>query len=457
MNVSLSLRDPLGEPDAGPRGLVFAPAEAGPAGQARPPGLSSPHIWPLRESSAPSDGPETDYDPWDEARRDASDGCWGPEWAIRNWRGRQLGRQAPRLIWYQGGNLAVFRHPPVRPPVRRGDRGIISRFSAGSRLRLLRKMNKIDRNRVKPASIWMLTLTYPGRWVADPAVWKRDLQTLRKRIDRTWGKMGAYWKLEPQRRGAPHFHLLMFTPVNMHDGMTLTGYRMHQGRRISRWRGGQVNQFAQWIKTAWAAVVGSDDPAHVQAGTSVEPLESFKGAVAYAGKYLGKSCFFVDPDTGEELKVGRFWGEWCGELIPKAKPTCVALLWDHWTRIRRAMRKWADVQRTIKGDKPQTGPLTRVNAMNGITRSCQVFIPGELVRRLVLHYAGPEAFAQVNAFDRHRVMPRPGSFYEWVRRQELENQARNARPPDPETRLGWILGELESLNLWSDDDGSYLN
>jgi len=54
----------------------------------------------------------------------------------------------------------------------------------------------------------MVTLTYPGEWESvapDGASVKRHMVLWRKRFQREWGEPARYlWKLEFQRRGAPH-------------------------------------------------------------------------------------------------------------------------------------------------------------------------------------------------------------------------------------------------------------
>jgi len=62
----------------------------------------------------------------------------------------------------------------------------------------------------------MVTLTYPGDWKSiapDGASVKRHIRLWRKRFHREYGEPARYiWKLEFQRRGAPHIHLWMPPP-----------------------------------------------------------------------------------------------------------------------------------------------------------------------------------------------------------------------------------------------------
>lgn len=64
----------------------------------------------------------------------------------------------------------------------------------------------------------MITLTYPGDWeviTRDGASVNRHIVLWRKRFERECGEPVRYiWKLEFQRRGAPHIHLWMAPPMS---------------------------------------------------------------------------------------------------------------------------------------------------------------------------------------------------------------------------------------------------
>ncbi|WP_461480157.1 rolling circle replication-associated protein [Mycobacterium sp. HUMS_1102779] len=89
----------------------------------------------------------------------------------------------------------------------------------------------------------MITLTYPGDWevvAPDGASVKRHIVLWRTRFQREYGESARYiWKLEFQRRGAPHIHLWMAPPMS--PGRSCRG-------------------FAQWLSETWAQVVNHPDP-----------------------------------------------------------------------------------------------------------------------------------------------------------------------------------------------------
>lgn len=137
--------------------------------------------------------------------------------------------------------------------------GVITEWSRKSRSSMCRTFAELDysplleSDRV-PA---MVTLTYPGDWevvAPDGASVKRHMVLWRKRFQREYGEAARYiWKLEFQRRGAPHIHLWMAPPTS--PGRSGRG-------------------FAQWLSETWAQVVNHPDceqkARHQLAGTAIE-------------------------------------------------------------------------------------------------------------------------------------------------------------------------------------------
>lgn len=208
------------------------------------------------------------------------------------------------LAYAKNGNVAsvvlnfdAFR--ALSEPIPQGDRvrGIVSTFSPQARGRLLTLLNSVDREKVPAGSVWFGTLTYPSSWPRDPSEWKRHLSTFIKRFERKWGKVPIVHKLEYQRRGAPHYHLLFI------------------------WIGAkpELSAFREWMAEAWSTVVASEEKEkHKLAGTQCDPAESWGGVNSYIGKYMSKevSQLPVDPSTGEIHPPGRYWGVHRKSLLP---------------------------------------------------------------------------------------------------------------------------------------------
>lgn len=166
-------------------------------------------------------------------------------------------------------------------------RGKIKKFTDGSRRRLLRVVNSIDRSKFDPKRVIMVTLTYPKSYPSARAS-KKHLDTFLKRLERAYGRMAIIWKLEPQKRGAPHYHLLLFLTMPYCE-----------------------ESLIPWVSNSWYEVVDSGDEKHLRAGTRVEQIRDWGGVASYAAKYLGKSCTSEGWDF-----PGRFWGKRYDDMLP---------------------------------------------------------------------------------------------------------------------------------------------
>lgn len=226
--------------------------------------------------------------------------------------------------FYAGGSLVQVKTGKIAGLRRAGGglRGRVRGFSQASRRRLLRKIATIDQAAIPV----FVTLTYPAEWSQDSGEWKRDFDRWCKRLRRRFPLAGLVWKLEAQRRGAPHFHCLVW--------------------------GAECGQLRAWAAAAWFESVGSGDVRHLRAGTRVEMIRSWRGVRSYAAKYLGKASL-----AGAWEAPGRIWGVRYGENIPWAE--AVKLACSDWqaARLMRAMRRYAQ----LRGLKSHTGLTVLVN------------------------------------------------------------------------------------------------
>ena len=155
-------------------------------------------------------------------------------------------------------------------------RGAITEFSKGARRRALRLVASLRRD-IQPV---FATLTYPDIFDSDPRRWKRDQDTLFKRILRRWPSAVIVWKMEPKKRKsgenkgviAPHHHLLVYNVPFL--------------------------PLLYWLAGAWYEVVGSKDDRHLKAGTRVELVRSVRGVLNYTAKYICKSEVLYPPWVG---------------------------------------------------------------------------------------------------------------------------------------------------------------
>jgi hypothetical protein len=321
--------------------------------------------------------------------------------------------QVDIVRYAEGGDVVEWKVPlHLGPHLGGGRRSEITAFTYESRFRLLKFMNSIDRRGIDANRLWFVTLTYPAVWPNSPKVWKRHLQAFQKRLIRTWGKLPVVWKLEPQRRGAPHFHLIELMPVAMCEGLAISGRRRRGKRIVTQWVGGQLSEFRSWLSCAWFEIVNSGDKKHLRAGTNCEPLEAWGKVIAYASKYLGKECAFHAPDGSDE-RVGRYWGVWHREGFPVL-----------WRSVFVHFSAAAMLRRTIR----RYYRRARFRNLRGRYKSGTVFLGWDTLRRLLewlvpmpdsvrVSYRSVDDLLQVIGYD--------GNVNEWFGMGEQDRQARH--------------------------------
>jgi hypothetical protein len=183
------------------------------------------------------------------------------------------------LTTAKGGACTKLRRKYCRPMPHtyQAPRGKVREFSRKSRTRLQQTICAIPIEHVG-RGVLFVTLTYPSVYPGTWPVWKRQLDRWLKRLRRRLPRCAGVWKLEPQARGAPHFHLLLV---------------------------GAPFMAKEWLSRSWYESVRSDDPRHLAAGTNVQLARSHRGVVAYAAKYVAKhQALPADWQEG----VGRWWG-----------------------------------------------------------------------------------------------------------------------------------------------------
>jgi hypothetical protein len=222
-----------------------------------------------------------------------------------------------------GGSLSTLSFEDTKtrnqlsPPRRHGggNRDRVKGFSRTSRTNLLRRLASINRTAFKGfrGRMIFVTLTYPRKYPEDPELCKRHLKALRKRLQREYGPFAAFWRLGIQKRGAWHFHLLLFVGPSI----------------------GPVGELRRFISSSWHEVTGKVSEGHLRAGTRVEVARKWKQATSYVERYMAKPEEFP-----ERLQTGRIWGVWNAELLPVQWETTEVSLRDAF-KIRRVYRKLA--------------------------------------------------------------------------------------------------------------------
>ncbi len=120
-----------------------------------------------------------------------------------------------------------------------------------------------------------------------------------------------------------------------------------------------MRELRSFVASSWYEVCGEVSEGHLQAGTRVEEVRTWRKATSYAERYVAKQEEF--PKGG---KTGRIWGVWNEEFLPIRWETVKVSLKDGY-RTRRVYRKLA----RMKG--------------SGSVRQLTVFVRHENVIRLL--------------------------------------------------------------------------
>jgi hypothetical protein len=251
------------------------------------------------------------------------------------------------------------------------DRKKIKGWSRKSRANMVSRFSSLDLSPMmmenKNALAVMITLTYPGDWLAvapSAAHAKRHLQQFRKRYERKFGRpFYAMWKAEFQRRGAVHFHIFSASPI-------------------------PIAKFRKWVAATWSEIVSpateEERLKHLSAGTAVDlakgaTIETARLVAVYFSKH--SSANFGDKEYQnlppkewvESGSVGRFWGYWnlkpveVEARISERETVAIARVLRRWFRFKGFTR----VERVARVD--QQGTITYHNIKNRSQRMSHTF------------------------------------------------------------------------------------
>jgi hypothetical protein len=194
----------------------------------------------------------------------------------------------------------------------------ITEWSSQSRARMTSVLPSLDYEPMFASNgvAAMVTLTLPGEgWeqlVPDLKTFKKMLARFQMLYKRAWGSMPvAVWKMEFQRRGAPHVHLFMVPPTG-----------------IARGRG-PARHFPNWLSVTWAKIVGAPEGStmrknHELAGTGIDYREGARFSdPRRIAVYFSKHGSFADKEYQNHMPEhwrqailesrsggARFWGYW---------------------------------------------------------------------------------------------------------------------------------------------------
>jgi len=199
-----------------------------------------------------------------------------------------LGRVAIR----SGGRMAIIQRSGPAPtgglPPLRTD-GDIEGQSVSSRRRMRQLLSTLRRD----THGLFLTLTYQTASVGGRDA-KRHLHAFFMALTRRWKgvKWASIWKLEYQKRGTPHFHLLI-------SGISF--------------------EHKEWFKRTWNRITGEGE-AHRKVGAFVERWPKGSKLSVYCAKYMAKDGASFPGWSG------RIWGVRRRKNLPVAPVDVVYLV-----------------------------------------------------------------------------------------------------------------------------------
>lgn len=180
-------------------------------------------------------------------------------------------------------------------------------------MRLMRTVSAVRRDCLPI----FVTLTFPADYPTIERA-KRDLDAFLKRLARKFPEVAGVWKLEPQRRGAPHFHLLVW--------------------------GADFEALQEFVPLAWFQVVKSDDPNHLawhrgELGNShcVQQIKTLGGVSWYINKYMSK-------EVGSQFDWGRWWGVFHRDNLPLGEVVNMEVTEEKAIEFIRYMRRFAHIR-----------------------------------------------------------------------------------------------------------------
>lgn len=162
-------------------------------------------------------------------------------------------------------------------------RGVVSyEFSRKCRRRLMNAFHswQVPDNYKR----YHIILTYPASYPDDWHVWKDHLKAFKRKLQAVFGdSIEGYWRLELQKRGAPHYHLLVALPKGM-----VTNKRLY--KLITQW---------------WASIAHTSDQYQGKYATKIKVIHNDAMAQSYVSKYCAKVSRKEKPmEARENISLG---------------------------------------------------------------------------------------------------------------------------------------------------------
>lgn len=160
-------------------------------------------------------------------------------------------------------------------------RGDVRQFSESSRKRLLRIFSRIQISNYK--AMHFVTLTYHEAWREADHNPQKDLNSFLQSLRDKYESIDYIWRLEFQKRGAPHYHLIIMFP---------------NGTKAPKY-----SEFLKYCVSSWHRIADPESDDHAAFGVQGAQLNDYRMAFAYCSKYSAK-----EESSNEFEYKGRRWG-----------------------------------------------------------------------------------------------------------------------------------------------------
>jgi hypothetical protein len=244
------------------------------------------------------------------------------------------------------GVMVVKQHKldePKREKVKVEKRGCVRGMSRKSRKNLLRLCNQLQPSE----NYYFVTLTYQ-LWEDDNfKLWKRQLDRVFQGLRYHFPESSGVWRLEFQKRKAPHYHILFHIPENP-----------------------SCQKLKTILRKYWLSALGQDSKAITRYGVKVDQVgNDYKNCALYSAIYSAK-----DANDRIDIKTGRPWGKYNQTKLPVHAFQAYEMSRVRQTILRRICRKW------LQAHQRDHGYARYLSSPQG---SFDIFIPHHVQIRLL--------------------------------------------------------------------------
>ena len=251
-----------------------------------------------------------------------------------------------KLTHYQGVMEVKLNHEQDRnkdlPKKQTSKREKVKTFSRKSRRNLFKYILKLENRE----GFYFITLTYPSEYNENYETWKKQLHQLYSSLKYHYPEMGFLWKLEFQKRGAPHFHLLAFVPTTP-----------------------PIQEIKKLIKDTWYRIVSIKSKGFRHWGTDVKEVKDIRSSGFYLAMYQCK-----DQNHRTDIQTGRIWGIYGRKMMPMSEQGTEQLTEYNYKLLKRICRRWVAKQPNSRG---------YANYLKARVGSFQIFMPNHEQVRLL--------------------------------------------------------------------------